>query len=430
MHKNYTDLEVRTFTLPSNVKRRKLPVGESVYVVVEQVKNAKNQFVGKSFIGKTNFPRGRKGKQLEVRLGLYGTGRGRISIKEAKDKFRKVKEESDETGIDPREIIKKEKNRLVITNNEHTCLEAVEGWFRQNEENWSKTTIPDYKRRVFNQIFNAEVGGFDINSSLKIFAWENGGRDKVLTWFDREKKRAKANAPRNLMVLRGILEWSIDRGWLNLPNAAMSSKNTRVKKTGSHNPFLSWSEMDEFIKEINQIEAKGESLLVINALKLALLTGLRTGSLVQLEFKEIDEKENMLIISDYKMKRKEEHYVPLTERIWEIIKNLKQINKDHSYLFFSHRGNKQPYMREGGINNFIVRLEDGKYKGRQTAHGFRQFMFTHGVDVLGYDEKTIDRCLHHAVGTKIERAYNHAKYFKQRREFMKDWSDALVEKGI
>ena len=57
-------------------------------------------------------------------------------------------------------------------------------------------------------------------------------------------------------------------------------------------------------------------------------------------------------------------------------------------------------------------------------------MFTHGVDVLGYDEKTIDRCLHHAVGTKIERAYNHAKYFKQRREFMKDWCDALVEKGI
>ena len=106
-----------------------MPVGESVYVVVEQVKNAKNQFVGKSFIGKTNFPRGRKGKQLEVRLGLYGTGRGRISIKEAKDKFRKVKEESDETGVDPREIIKKEKNRLVITNNEHTCLEAVEGWF-------------------------------------------------------------------------------------------------------------------------------------------------------------------------------------------------------------------------------------------------------------------------------------------------------------
>ena len=130
------------------------------------------------------------------------------------------------------------------------------------------------------------------------------------------------------------------------------------------------------------------------------------------------------------MKRKEEHYVPLTERIWEIIKNLKQINKDHSYLFFSHRGNIQPYMQEGGINNFIVRLEDGKYKGRQTAHGFRQFMFTHGVDVLGYDEKTIDRCLHHAVGTKIERAYNHAKYFKQRREFMKDWCDALVEKGI
>ena len=87
-------------------------------------------------------------------------------------------------------------------------------------------------------------------------------------------------------------------------------------------------------------------------------------------------------------------------------------------------------MREGTINNFIVRLEGGKYKGKQTAHGLRQFMFTHGVDVLGYDERTIDRQLHHAVGSKVERAYNHAKYFKQRREFMEDWCNALVEKGL
>ncbi len=429
MAKIYTDLQIRKFSLKKGEGRKRLPVGESVYVVVEPVKE-KTNYMGKSFIGRCNFPRGRKGKQVDVRLGLYGIGRRRISIKEAKDKFRQVMEQSNETGVDPREIIKKEKNRLVITDNEHTCLEAVNGWFRQNEEEWSKTTVPDYKRRVFNQIFNPEVGGFDINNSLKVFAWENNGRDKVLTWFDREKKRTKTNATRNLMVLRGILEWSIDRGWLNLPNAAMSSKNTRVKKTGNHNPHLSWSEIDDFIQEINQIEVSGESFLVINALKLAMLTGLRTGSLVQLEFKEIDEKENMIVIPDYKMKRKEVHYVPLTESIWEIIKKLEHLNKDHSYMFFSHRGNRQPFMQEGGINNFIVRLEGGKYFGRQTAHGFRGFMFTHGVDVLGYDERTIDRQLHHAVGTKIERAYNHAKYFKQRREFMKDWCDALVEKGI
>ena len=57
-------------------------------------------------------------------------------------------------------------------------------------------------------------------------------------------------------------------------------------------------------------------------------------------------------------------------------------------------------------------------------------MMTHGIDELKYEERTIDRHLHHAVGTKVERAYNHAKYFPERRAFMEDWSNALVKKGI
>ena len=60
--------------------------------MAEPVKETNNNFVGKSFVGRCNFPSGRKGKQIEVRLGSYGIGRGRISIKEAKDKFRKVRE--------------------------------------------------------------------------------------------------------------------------------------------------------------------------------------------------------------------------------------------------------------------------------------------------------------------------------------------------
>ena len=150
----------------------RLPVGDSVYVVVEPVKNPNNNFVGKSFIGKCRFPKGRQGKQIDIRLGSYGIGRGRISIKEAKDKFRKVRDESDASGLDPREIIKKEKNKEVVNEYVPTMKQAVEGWFNQNDEIWSRTTKVDYKRRVFNQIFNEKVGGFDINIPVKSLSWK------------------------------------------------------------------------------------------------------------------------------------------------------------------------------------------------------------------------------------------------------------------
>ena len=114
----------------------------------------------------------------------------------------------------------------------------------------------------------------------------------------------------------------------------------------------------------------------------------------------------------------------------EIIELMRNVNKVHSYMFFNHRGGNQPYLQQNSLNNLITRLDGGRYKRKQTAHGFRAFMNTHGVEKLGFDKDIIRRCLHHAVGNKVERAYNHAKYFGERRAFMNDWSSALVEKGL
>ena len=80
-----------------------------------------------------------------------------------------------------------------------------------------------------------------------------------------------------------------------------------------------------------------------------MLTGLRTNTLVQLEFKEIDEENNMLVIPEEKMKRKEVHYVPLTEKMREIIELMRDINQVHSYMFFNQRGGNQPYLQQNSF---------------------------------------------------------------------------------
>ena len=427
LKKIYNDLEIKK-KKPTN-KRQVLPVGDAVFVVIEPVKNIINNYSGKSLIGKCKFPPSRLGKSIDVRLGKYGIGKDRISIKKAKEKFIEVRIASKAQGLDPRIILKNETNKKVINEINPTLLSAVEGWVNNNSQ-WSKTTKTDYERRIYNQIMNPDKGGFAPDTPIKDFAWSNGGRDKCLSWLEQEQPRAEEQARRNFMVLRNILEWSIDRGWLNPPNSAMNSKNTRSNRKAVSNPFLGWDEIDNFIRDVNAYEEEGKSLLVVNALKLCMLTGLRTNTLVQLEFKEIDEKNNMLVIPEEKMKRKEIHYVPLTEKIREIIKKMKKINKVHSYIFFNHRGGNQPYIQQGSLNNLITKLDGGRYKRKQTAHGFRAFMNTHGIDELGYDKDIIRRCLHHAVGNKVERAYNHAKYFGERREFMEEWSNALVKKGL
>ena len=49
-----------------------------MFVVIEPIKNVNNNYVGKSLIGRCKFPHERSGKSIDVKLGKYGIGEGRV----------------------------------------------------------------------------------------------------------------------------------------------------------------------------------------------------------------------------------------------------------------------------------------------------------------------------------------------------------------
>ena len=67
--------------LKAGAKREVVSAGDSLFVVVESV----GRGGGKSFVGTTRFPPGRSGKQVEVRIGPYGRGTGKWSLKAARE---------------------------------------------------------------------------------------------------------------------------------------------------------------------------------------------------------------------------------------------------------------------------------------------------------------------------------------------------------
>ena len=78
--------------------------------------------------------------------------------------------------------------------------------------------------------------GVDLERPIKYYAWVKGGREKCLRWL--EQPRAEEQSIRNFMVIHNILDWGIDRGWLNPSNFAMTSKDTRSNRKALSNPFL------------------------------------------------------------------------------------------------------------------------------------------------------------------------------------------------
>jgi len=87
-------------------KRRRISCGESLYIMIEPISKAANS---KSFVGNIRFPRGRKGKQIEVRIGAFGEGNNRYNLKKAKDEWDRLKRLSKKLNKDPRDIQKEER---------------------------------------------------------------------------------------------------------------------------------------------------------------------------------------------------------------------------------------------------------------------------------------------------------------------------------
>ena len=81
-------------------KRQNISAGHALFVLIEPL--AKGG--GKSFVGRTRFPPGRAGKQVEVRIGVYGRGPGQWSLKEARDEWQRIRVWSLEQGRDPRDL--------------------------------------------------------------------------------------------------------------------------------------------------------------------------------------------------------------------------------------------------------------------------------------------------------------------------------------
>ena len=142
-----TEREVRSLSVKS--KRYSRSVGDSLYVLVEPVKGSG----GKSFVGKMRS----NGKQIDVRIGVFGKGPGQWTLKAARDEWFRLRSWYRETGRDPRELQKDEKRQLAKQSFDQTLTELVDSYLIACKTKYkqSETTIKDKKNKFSNEIIPA-----------------------------------------------------------------------------------------------------------------------------------------------------------------------------------------------------------------------------------------------------------------------------------
>ena len=416
----FSDSDLRA--LKAGPKRMVVGAGNSLFVVVESV----GKGGGKSFIGRTRFPPGRSGKQVEVRIGPYGKGAGKWTLKAAREEWERIRTWSKDTGRDPREM-----KKGADQGPSKTLDDAIQG-FLSTKTSLKEFTLTNYRRQLENQV--TEV--IPATTPLRELEWDNGGREKVRALRTHIEDRGSYDqAFRVQKVLAQALDYAILQGWMRRnQNPATKQKGEESKHDPKHHPHIQWEQVPELLEAINLNRCSGHVQSVM-ALKFLLMTFLRAGALARLEWKWINRKENLLVIPGttpgLKRTKKTEdlpHHVPLTKEMNALLKQAKQMNGHLPYVFGPVREHSRyPHLDPESPNNLLKGL---RYREVLRAHGWRSLPLTAGQEVLKAPHDIIQRQMGHLIGDKVRKAYDKSLMLEERRDFLEQWCKLLVKNGL
>lgn len=184
-----------------------------------------------------------------------------------------------------------------------------------------------------------------------------------------------------------------------------------------HYARLSEADLPEFLKKL---EAYDGNLLTRLAIKMLMLTFVRTGELRGARWNEFDFTKREWRIPAERMKMGVQHIVPLSTQAVAVLEQIRKLsgNRDH---VFPNEHHPQKCMSENTILFGLYRMG---YRGRATGHGFRATASTI-LNEQGWKPDAIERQLAHSEKDDVRAAYNHAEYLPERRRMMQHWADYL-----
>lgn len=415
-----TDREVRA--LKAADRRQKKSVGDSLFLVIESV----GKGGGKSFFGRTRFPPGRSGKDVEVRIGPYGAGVGGWTLKAARQEWERIRTWSKDTGRDPREL-----KRGHDQGPSKTLWDAIQG-FLGSKTTLKPFTLHNYRLQLENQVCSV----IPPDTPLRDLEWDRGGREKVMRLKSLIEERGSYDqAFRVQKVLAQALDYAILQGWMpRNQNPATKQKGEESKHDPQHHPHIQWEQVPDLLEAINLNGCSGHVQSVL-ALKFLLMSFLRAGALVRLKWEWIDEGERLLVIPGdtpgLKRTKKTEHlphHVPLTKEMEMLLETAAKLNGGTSYVFCPIRENSRyPHLDPEAPNNLLKGLG---YRDVLRAHGWRSLPLTAGQEVLKTSHEIIQRQMGHLIGDKVRKAYDKSLMLDERRQFLDQWCALLVQRGL
>lgn len=356
------------------------------------------------------------GKEKLMALGPYPF----TSIAEARE-GRDTAKKLLATGSDPMSH-KKDGRRKAIRNAQNTFQAIALEWYEKKSKAWSPSHSLHVKRRmdldIFPHIGTTPIADIDAPELL----------DDVLRRI--EKRGSLEVVSKVKQICSGVFRYGIATGKCSRDPSADLKGAFEARKT-SHYPALEIKELPTFLEALERNDAR-LFVRTRRAIKLLMLTFVRTSELIGAKWSEFDLDNAQWIIPAERMKMRQPHIVPLSKQAIALLKEQQEeIGDLNTAWVFPSQVRPIHHMSNNTILSAIDRMG---FRGKMTGHGFRALAMSTIKEKLGYRHEVVDRQLAHAHKSKIDRAYDRAQFLDERKTMMQEYANyidgiALSEKA-
>jgi integrase len=159
------------------------------------------------------------------------------------------------------------------------------------------------------------------------------------------------------------------------------------------------------------------------AFEFLILTAARSNEVRGAAWDEIDEKAALWTIPALRMKARNSHIVPLSDRALEVLELARAANPDHQLVF--------PGALQGRpLSDMTLTkvLRTAGLGGAATAHGFRSSFKDWCAEIAQVRDEVSEAALAHKIPNKVRAAYLRTNFLDERRGLMQRWTDFVVTK--
>lgn len=165
------------------------------------------------------------------------------------------------------------------------------------------------------------------------------------------------------------------------------------------------------------------SLQVKNAIKIILLTGVRTGELRLATWSEFDLKQSLWTIPPEQSKSRLSMKIHLSPQVQQLLLELKGCHNSN-YVLPGTKGDCP--ISDKALPKAIIRIQDRVGIPQWTPHDLRRTFATQLGEALEIDPVIIEKCLGHKM-PKIMATYNKNEMLPQRKEALNQWGQHIQE---